>query len=172
MSDLTPNQLTRSPAKRGMYHNPKTNQEITTPAVLAGYRHQTAMMIERMVSEQAEGIAKKLVETALTGDVPAIRVCLDKILPDAKWRTVKFELPEMKTMSDTVDTMRTIIHKVADGELTIGEGKELAAMVVHLRENMIMDTDLTHLLERMQMLEERNAMLLAPSVVAPTADDT
>ena len=43
---------------------------------------------------QANALTQKAIDLALTGDMAALRLCLDRILPPRKDRPVSFTLPD------------------------------------------------------------------------------
>ena len=66
---------------------------------------------------------------ALDGDVVALRICLDKILPARKDRAVTFPLPPVGTPRDAADLMAAVIAAVGAGRVTPSEGAEVSKMM-------------------------------------------
>jgi hypothetical protein len=58
-----------------------------------GARHKATLAAEALLDGEAEGLTRKAIEAALGGDMPALRICLDRILPPRKERPVRFKLP-------------------------------------------------------------------------------
>ncbi|MGC2077599.1 MAG: DUF5681 domain-containing protein [Xanthobacteraceae bacterium] len=58
-----------------------------------GARHKVTLAAETLLDSEAETLSRKAIELALTGDVSALRLCLDRILPPRKDRPVRFNLP-------------------------------------------------------------------------------
>jgi Family of unknown function (DUF5681) len=58
-----------------------------------GARHKATLAAETLLEGEAEALSRKAVELALRGDVSALRLCLDRIVPPRKDRPVCFELP-------------------------------------------------------------------------------
>ena len=83
-----------------------------------GTRNATTLALEALLDGQASALTQKAIDVALTGDIPALRLCLDRILPPRKDSPVAFDLPEMKTLNDTVSAMGAIVKAVGDGDLT------------------------------------------------------
>lgn len=94
-----------------------------------GARHKTTVALESMLDGEAETITRKAVELALAGDMAAIRLCLDRILPPRKDRPVNFAMPKMATIADAKQAVSAIVAAVADGQLTPMEAGELAKTV-------------------------------------------
>jgi hypothetical protein len=47
-----------------------------------GSRHKTTLAIEALLEGEAEGLTRKAIEMALSGDMIALRLCLDRIAPE------------------------------------------------------------------------------------------
>ena len=94
-----------------------------------GTRNATTLALEALLDGQASALTQKAINLALAGDMAALRLCLDRILPPRKDSPVAFDLPEMKTLNDTVSAMGAIVKAVGDGDLTPTEAGELTKMV-------------------------------------------
>jgi len=57
-----------------------------------GSRNVATLALESLLDGEAEALTRKAVELALTGDIAALRLCLDRILPPRKDRSVSFEM--------------------------------------------------------------------------------
>ena len=49
-----------------------------------GSRNTTTLALKSMLDGQAEALTQKAIKLALDGDLTALRICLDRILPPAK----------------------------------------------------------------------------------------
>jgi hypothetical protein len=94
-----------------------------------GARHKATLAAEILLEGEAEALSRKAVELALRGDVSALRLCLDRIVPPRKDRPVCFELPAMTESKDAVSALAAIVVAVAAGELTPAEAAELSKVV-------------------------------------------
>jgi hypothetical protein len=54
---------------------------------------------------EGEALTRKAIELAKAGDMQALRLCLDRLVPPRKDNPVAFDLPEMKTLNDAVPAM-------------------------------------------------------------------
>ena len=115
-----------------------------------GSRNATTIALEILLGGQATALTQKAIDVALTGDIPALRLCLDRILPPRKDSPVTFNLPEMKTLNDTVSAMGAVVKAVGQGDLTPTEAAELTKMVQAFAK--IIET--AELEERVRKLEE------------------
>jgi Family of unknown function (DUF5681) len=95
----------------------------------SGARHRTTMALEAMLETDAKAITGKAVELALTGDITAIRLCMDRLLPVRRDRHVSFALPKLETPADALQAVSAVAEAVAEGELTPMEAAELSRVV-------------------------------------------
>jgi hypothetical protein len=94
-----------------------------------GARHKTTLAIETLLDGEAESLTRKAIEMAKGGDITALRLCLDRIAPARKDRTIAFELPPVSTVADIVIASGALLLAVAEGELTPSEGGELSKLL-------------------------------------------
>jgi hypothetical protein len=105
-----------------------------------GTRTRATMAAEALLDGESEALTRKAVEMALTGDMGALRLCLERILPPRRERPAVFALPEMQTAGDAVKAMGAVLAAVSDGSLAPGEATDIAklvenfASVVHTQE--------------------------------------
>ena len=81
-----------------------------------GTRNATTLALEALLDGQASALTQKAINLALAGDMAALRLCLDRILPPRKDSPVAFELPEIKTLNDAVPAMGALVKAVGQGD--------------------------------------------------------
>jgi hypothetical protein len=69
------------------------------------------------------------IDLAKGGDLAALRMCMDRLVPARKHEPVAFELPRLDTAADTVTAASTIVAAVAAGELAPSEAADIAKAV-------------------------------------------
>ena len=94
-----------------------------------GARNRATPLMESLLADDAEAIGRKAVEMAKQGDMAAIRLCIDRLLPPRKDEPVAFELPPLDKAADSVAAAARIVAAVADGDLTPSEAADLAKVV-------------------------------------------
>jgi hypothetical protein len=94
-----------------------------------GARNRATLATEALLDGEAEALTRKLVELALGGDTLALKICLDRILPPRRERSVTLSLPDFRSPGDAAEVSAAILAAVAGGEITIGEAIELAKLV-------------------------------------------
>jgi F0F1-type ATP synthase gamma subunit len=94
-----------------------------------GIVNRATALAQTLLSERAEGIARKVIALAEEGDMAAIRVCMERLVPPIKHQPVAVELPPLENAVDSVEALARIAAAVAAGDLTAAEAAELAKVV-------------------------------------------
>jgi hypothetical protein len=121
-----------------------------------GSRNRATLLAERLLDGEAEEIIRKVIKKAKQGDMVALRLCLDRIVPPRRDRPVHFTIPALHSANDASRAMAAITTAVASGELTPIEAAELSSVV----ETFVKAIEATEIERRLRVLEEgqnRNA---------------
>lgn len=116
-----------------------------------GALNRSSRVAAALFEGEAEAIGRKAVALALGGDVQAIRLILERLLPPAKERPVTVYLPELATVADLPGMVAKLLALVAAGELLPGEAEKLAGLLGAWRESV----ELVELESRIAALEGR-----------------
>ena len=65
----------------------------------------------------AKSRGRKIIQKAKHGDVTALRICIDRILPPRRERPFHFEMPELRSVGDASKAIAALMSAVAKGEL-------------------------------------------------------
>ena len=65
-----------------------------------GSRNKSSIFLEELFNGQGEALVHKAIDMALKGDTTAIRLCLDRICPPRKERTIDLPLPPITDGQD------------------------------------------------------------------------
>jgi len=90
-----------------------------------GSRNQTTLLMEALLEGEAETLTRKVIELASAGDMNALRLCLDRLLPPRKDRPIHLDLAPIENMPQVTSTMSTVIEAIGDGRITPNEGETL-----------------------------------------------
>jgi hypothetical protein len=129
------------PFKRGQSGNPDGRPK--------GSRNVTTVALETLLDGQATALTQKAIDLALAGDMAALRICLDRILPPRKDRPTTFDFPAITTAAEAAATMSAILAAVAGGEITPAEASEIAKLV----DSYVRAVEATELAARIERLE-------------------
>lgn len=116
-----------------------------------GTRNAATLALESLLDGEAEALTRKAVELALAGDIAALRLCLDRILPPRKDRPVSFEMPPINTAEDAKAASAALLAAVAAGSLTPSEAAEIGKLV----DSYVKAIEITEVLARLDKLEKR-----------------
>ena len=116
-----------------------------------GSRNKATLAMEALLDGEAEAITRKAIEKALEGDMTAIRLCLERILPTIKSRPIEIDLPPVKTAQDIQAAQGAVIAAMAKGEITPDDAGTIAG-VLEARRRAIETVELE---ARMVALEEK-----------------
>jgi hypothetical protein len=86
-------------------------------------------MLEQLFEDEAGAIARMVVEQAKNGELAAAKLVLERLVPPAKERTIRIELPRVEKAADLPIAMAAVIAAVAEGELAPHEGQALQALL-------------------------------------------
>src|SRR6201987_4550023 len=94
-----------------------------------GARNAATVIAQQLLEGEAATITRKAIELAKQGDLTALRLCLDRIVPPRRDRAVNFALPAMSSADDARKATAAITAAVANGELTPAEAAELLCVI-------------------------------------------
>ena len=121
------------------------------PGRPTGARHKVSRAVEALLEGQAEELTQAAIDAALTGDMVALRLCLERIAPARKDAPVEFELPAMKSAQDAAQAAQAVLQAVSGGDMTPLE----ATSVMNLVESYRKTLETTELERRLAALEAK-----------------
>jgi hypothetical protein len=136
------------PFLKGLSGNPKGRP--------LGSRNAATVIAEQLLDGEAETITRKAIELAKQGDLTALRLCLDRILPPRRDRSVHLKIPALNSTADASRAMAAIISAAGQGELTPTQAADLSRVI----EIAVKAIEATEIERRLRVLEEaspRNA---------------
>ena len=94
-----------------------------------GRRNRSSMAAEALLDGEAETITRKCIDLALDGDGTALRLCLSRILPVKRERTISLDLPALEDSQDSLRAIGTVLEAVGTGMITPSEGQAVASLL-------------------------------------------
>jgi hypothetical protein len=138
----TGNQQDNTKFKPGQSGNPKGRTK--------GSRNQMTLAMEALLDGESEALTRKAIDLALGGDITALRLCLDRVLPPRKDRPINFEMPAIATIEDAPAAMAAITSAVANGDITVTEAADVSRLV----ETYVRSVEASDLEKRLRAIEE------------------
>lgn len=117
-----------------------------------GALNKTTRAVLALMEGDAENITRVAINAAKEGDMTAVRLVLDRLVPSAKERFVEVrDLPDTTTAAGVSEAQQCILQAVAAGALTPGEASTLSSIVEQRRRAL----ETQELEQRLAALEER-----------------
>jgi hypothetical protein len=90
-----------------------------------GSRNKATILLRDLLDGESTAITRKAIELAKDGDIAAIRICMERLVPPRKSDPVVFDLPRLDTAADAVAALSAVVAAVATGDLTPSEAADL-----------------------------------------------
>jgi hypothetical protein len=126
------------------------------PGKPKGARHKTTLAMEALLDNEGEALTRVAIKKAKSGDMIALRLCMDRLVPVRKDRHVSFELPKIEQAADAAKASAAIVQAVADGDLTPSEASELTR-VLESYSRILEVADHEERLKRLESLQQERA---------------
>jgi hypothetical protein len=94
-----------------------------------GTKNNATLAAEELLRGELNGICRRLIEEALEGNMQAIKLVLDRVLPARKNPTVPISLPKLNSSSDALNALSVITDAVGTAEISPDEGEVLPRIV-------------------------------------------
>ena len=94
-----------------------------------GVRNKSTMAAEALLNGESEALTRRCIDLALEGDHTALRLCLSRILPVKRERTIELDLPALEGSQDSLRAIATVLEAVGSGTITPSEGQSLASLL-------------------------------------------
>ena len=133
----------RGQFKPGQSGNPKGKPK--------GTRNRATTIAQDLLDGEAQALTRKAVELAKEGNPVALRLCIERLIPPRRDRSIAFELPKVQSAEDLPRAFAKIMDAVAKGELTPGEGQTVTALLEAWRKGF----EMTELEARVRALEDK-----------------
>ena len=112
-----------------------------------GSLNSATLACQELLDGEAANLTRKAIDMALEGNILALKICLERIVPQKKERHISMILPTIKTDGDLPLFIGALIEAVTRGEITISEAQsleELASahkLTLHCGENPLLGWD-------------------------------
>jgi hypothetical protein len=117
----------------------------------AGSRNKATLAARKLLDGEAEEITRKAIELAKSGDLIALRLCLERVYPKPKDTTIKTKLPAINGAADIPLAIAKIFQMIGNGKLAIDQGNTLTKIVA-VQGNVLEPAELE---KRIATLEEK-----------------
>jgi hypothetical protein len=104
----------------------------------SGSRNKATLAAAALLDDEAEGLTRKAIAAALSGDMLAMKLCLERLLPRCRECSVRLPLPRIATVGngeiggmspqDIMRATNAVTGALAMGEITPGEAARIAGV--------------------------------------------
>ncbi|WP_226996070.1 DUF5681 domain-containing protein [Candidatus Protochlamydia sp. W-9] len=99
-----------------------------------GTKNKVTLAVESLLNGELENICRRLIQEALSGNMQAIKMILDRILPIKRDCSVTLDIPVLHNPADAIQSMALITQAVMRGDISPGEGESLSKVIeIHVR---------------------------------------
>jgi hypothetical protein len=110
-----------------------------------GYRHPKTVILQALLGEDGPAVARAALRLAKAGNVAAVRLVLERLLPAQRRRTVSIDLPPIKVAGDIPQALAAVTAAVGPDE-----GAALGSLIGAMRQAI----ELAEIDARLRKLEE------------------
>jgi hypothetical protein len=128
---------------RGQSGNPKGKAK--------GTLHKATRAALELLEGDLETITQVCVDKAKEGDLMAVKLIIDKLIPNARERRLSIKLPKVEGAANLPSVMARVLELVNNGELTPGEGQTIAGIIESTRKGI----ELADIEARLRALEDK-----------------
>ena len=94
-----------------------------------GSKNRTTLAAQALLDGEAEALTRKCIQLAMKGRPVALKLCMERIIPPIKERTIQLDLPAPHTMEEILHATEQVFERVADGTIDPQEGSTLMNML-------------------------------------------
>jgi hypothetical protein len=105
-----------------------------------GSRNKNTLALQQMLAEHGEALVSKCVVAALQGDMLAMRLCIERLLPALRHNPVQVALPPVRNAMGVGRALEQLVQNVAQGQITPGEAERIAN-ILKIRGRSVRDED-------------------------------
>jgi len=120
--------------------------ELPEPALNTGEysptnrRHSRHRALRRVAEADAIPLLRKVIERAMSGDMYAARIVLDRVWPRPRTSPIALDMPAARTPGELRESMFELLERVKTGELTTDDGAAMVAMMRDILEAQSIQT--------------------------------
>jgi hypothetical protein len=118
-----------------------------------GSRNRAALALEPQMEAFGEELARQAIELARSGNIAALRLCLDRVMPRGRGRPVCFAMPKLESAADVRAASTAVATAMAAGEMSPAEAMDVLRAI----------DQVVNLLRKADAMEEAEARRAAAS---------
>lgn len=96
---------------------------------IKGTKNKATLVAEQLLQGELEAICRRLLQEAVEGNMQAIKMVLDRLLPPKRNISLAIDLPKLENSSDALKAIAYVTMAVSRGDLSIDDGEALSKMI-------------------------------------------
>lgn len=93
-----------------------------------GSRNKATLAVQALLDGEAEAITRKAIEKAKDGDMAAIRLVIERVLPPRREVMIEIDLPPIDGIEGIIQAQSAILKAVCQGDITPTEASAISAI--------------------------------------------
>ena len=118
-----------------------------------GTLNKATLAAQTLLDGEAKALTRQVIELAKGGDMQALRLCLDRIVPPRKDRPVTLDLASLTDANDMALVSGAIVQAVAEGIITPAEGHAFDGLL-DIHRKVIEHTEIEQRLRKLERKEQ------------------
>jgi hypothetical protein len=95
-----------------------------------GSRNKSSHRLRALLESEGDAIVRSAIELAKLGDATALKLCVERLLPACKERSIALQLPgNLTTAQGTLRALGAVVAALARGDITPGETLTVASVL-------------------------------------------
>jgi hypothetical protein len=99
-----------------------------------GSLNSATLACQELLDGEAANLTRKAIDMALEGNILALKICLERIVPQKKERHISMTLPAIEKDADLPLFIGALIEAVTTGQITIIEAQSLQTLAMAHRQ--------------------------------------
>lgn len=120
-----------------------------------GSRNKATLAVQELLDGEAENLARKAIERALEGDLVALRLCLERILPPARDQPIRFTFTAPESAEQIPAAIGRVIKAASNEKLTLSQAQTIVSLLDRQRQAFETSELAQRIDEIERLLEER-----------------
>lgn len=112
--------------KQGKFIKGRSGNPLGRPR---GVRNRATVLAEKLFEDDIEEICKQAIDQAKKGNIHAIKLILDRILPIKKEASIFIDLPNVNNAQDILEAVNRVMGAVCKGKASPSEGELLTKII-------------------------------------------
>ena len=88
--------------------------------------------IRKLLQTHSEALTNKLIDSALGGDMQAMKLCFERLLPKAEHASLDLDLPEEINFTNLDEVKRLILLAAIEGQISPADAASFSALVSNI----------------------------------------